>query len=248
MPRNATPFIRKTYDLVSDESLSHIITWSSTSDSFVILNPSTLESEVLPKIFKHNNLNSFVRQLNTYGFKKIQKKGSKDAEFKHKLFIKGQEKLLPFINRRSPSKTNIAKQKEDENYNIIKKSVEEEAYIKQLIADNENMTKELLISREKQIRMDQELYKAKRELLEARSLLRQFAIQQVPIPAYCHANSFAGNNNHMMPNNSVDTTFFDKLNQDVAENIPNDLFHQTSDPLSFEDALQLQNFDVSGLL
>eukprot|EP00012_Vannella_robusta_P007740 CAMPEP_0206198766 /NCGR_PEP_ID=MMETSP0166-20121206/9836_1 /ASSEMBLY_ACC=CAM_ASM_000260 /TAXON_ID=95228 /ORGANISM="Vannella robusta, Strain DIVA3 518/3/11/1/6" /LENGTH=181 /DNA_ID=CAMNT_0053616689 /DNA_START=155 /DNA_END=700 /DNA_ORIENTATION=+ len=181
-------------------------------------------------------MNSFVRQLHTYGFKKITKKDSKDLEFKHKLFIKGQEKLLPFITRRGPSNTSV-KQQEEENYSIIKKSVEEQdLFMKQLQLDNENMTKELLAARNHQTKTEQELYKVKRELLEARALLRQIPTQ---FPSY-----YPFTNN--MTSVPIHTPCFEPwVQQRTNSQVPaTETTKQNADDISYlEDMLQLDGFE-----
>jgi len=42
--------------------------WGSEGDSFVIYNKEEFESTVLPSYSSSANLNSFVRQMNRYGF------------------------------------------------------------------------------------------------------------------------------------------------------------------------------------
>jgi hypothetical protein len=49
-----------------------------------------LEEIVLPRYFRHNKLNSFVRQLNMYGFHKIKHTACKST-FRHKHFLKGRQ-------------------------------------------------------------------------------------------------------------------------------------------------------------
>ncbi|KAK8212520.1 HSF-type DNA-binding-domain-containing protein [Phyllosticta capitalensis] len=83
-----TAFIHKLYNMLEDQSIQHLISWSSSNESFV-MSPSTEFSKVLSSYFKHTNISSFVRQLNMYGFHKVSDvfhTGSPDSplwEFKH---------------------------------------------------------------------------------------------------------------------------------------------------------------------
>lgn len=104
---SVAPFVRKTYELVSDASTDNVVCWNPEGTSFLILNPHSLQSKVLPKYFKHSNLCSFIRQLNTYGFRKIlpstSNKEDEDSretmEFKHPLFTRENTSTLVSISR-----------------------------------------------------------------------------------------------------------------------------------------------------
>ncbi|CAL8133832.1 unnamed protein product [Prunus armeniaca] len=93
------PFLTKTYDLVDDPSSNHVVSWSDTGCSFVVWDPTEFAKEMLPMYFKHNNFSSFVRQLNTYGFRKID---PEQWEFANEEFLRGGRHLLKKIHRRKP--------------------------------------------------------------------------------------------------------------------------------------------------
>ncbi|KAL9389703.1 hypothetical protein Peur_018308 [Populus x canadensis] len=94
------PFLKKCYEMVDDESTNSIISWSQTNDSFVIWDMTEFSVHLLPRYFKHSNSSSFVRQLNIYGFRKID---TDQWEFANDGFIRGQKHLLKNICRRKNS-------------------------------------------------------------------------------------------------------------------------------------------------
>ncbi|KAK6942658.1 Heat shock factor (HSF)-type, DNA-binding [Dillenia turbinata] len=102
------PFLNKTFDIVDDPSLDPIVSWSASGESFVVWDPVEFARLVLPQNFKHNNFSSFVRQLNTYGFRKID---TDRWEFANEAFQQGKRHLLRSIQRRrSPQSLQIGSQ------------------------------------------------------------------------------------------------------------------------------------------
>uniref|UniRef100_A0A8C7QJX9 Heat shock transcription factor 1 n=1 Tax=Oncorhynchus mykiss TaxID=8022 RepID=A0A8C7QJX9_ONCMY len=116
---NVPAFLTKLWTLVEDPDTDPLICWSPNGNSFHVFDQCRFSKEVLPKYFKHNNMASFVRQLNMYGFRKVVhieqgglvKPEKDDTEFQHPYFLRGQEHLLENIKRKV---TNVSNVKHDE--------------------------------------------------------------------------------------------------------------------------------------
>uniref|UniRef100_A0A4W4DTG4 HSF-type DNA-binding domain-containing protein n=1 Tax=Electrophorus electricus TaxID=8005 RepID=A0A4W4DTG4_ELEEL len=134
---NVPAFLTKLWTLVEDPDTDPLICWSPNGNSFHVFDQGRFSKEVLPKYFKHNNMASFIRQLNMYGFRKVVhieqgglvKPEKDDTEFQHPYFIRGQEHLLENIKRKVTTVSNI-------KHEDIKLSSEE---VTKMISDVQNM-------------------------------------------------------------------------------------------------------------
>ncbi|XP_030266367.1 heat shock factor protein 1 isoform X1 [Sparus aurata] len=123
---NVPAFLTKLWTLVEDPDTDPLICWSPSGTSFHVFDQGRFSKEVLPKFFKHNNMASFIRQLNMYGFRKVVhieqgglvKPERDDTEFQHPFFVRGQEHLLENIKRKV---TNVSSVRQEE----VKMSAEE---------------------------------------------------------------------------------------------------------------------------
>uniref|UniRef100_A0A3Q3X3Y8 HSF-type DNA-binding domain-containing protein n=1 Tax=Mola mola TaxID=94237 RepID=A0A3Q3X3Y8_MOLML len=105
---NVPAFLTKLWTLVEDADTNELICWSQEGNSFLVLDEQRFAKEILPKFFKHNNMASFIRQLNMYGFRKVMHidtgfvKQERDGpvEFQHPYFKHGQDGLLENIKRK----------------------------------------------------------------------------------------------------------------------------------------------------
>jgi len=90
-----------------------IASWSNDGEVIEIKDISQFESEVMPKYFESVKFSSFTRQLNFYGFHKIQfaisqkKESDNDSKkmlrFCHKLFQRNKPELMADITRSTHS-------------------------------------------------------------------------------------------------------------------------------------------------
>lgn len=73
-------FLKKTYKMI-DTCDATIASWTEDGEMFVIKDPDVFASIIIPQYFDHNKFSSFARQLNFYGFRKMQAKPIRNSDF-----------------------------------------------------------------------------------------------------------------------------------------------------------------------
>jgi hypothetical protein len=89
--------------VLSDRNLAHIVTWTPSGKSFVILKPKAFTEEVLPEHFKSAKFSSFTRKLHRWGFMRHYR-GEEAGAYYHDEFQRGRLDMVEKMScHRAPS-------------------------------------------------------------------------------------------------------------------------------------------------
>lgn len=114
----APAFLEKLYEILENPELESHIAWQPDGLSFLIKQPNTFSETILPNYFKHNNIQSFVRQLNMYSFTKTRH-DSNYREFRQPNFQKGRRDLLALIKRKTQGASHTTRQAGDGTFSAV---------------------------------------------------------------------------------------------------------------------------------
>jgi hypothetical protein len=85
-------------DYADANGIQHIVAWQDDGRSFKVHKPAKFVIAIMPQFFKQTKYKSFQRQLNLYGFNRINE-GPRKGSYTHKSFLKGNRSLCQFITR-----------------------------------------------------------------------------------------------------------------------------------------------------
>mmetsp|Transcript_26290 Transcript_26290/g.64093 ORF Transcript_26290/g.64093 Transcript_26290/m.64093 type:complete len:715 (-) Transcript_26290:105-2249(-) len=98
----------KLYEMLENASINdyeHIVCWQPPGNNcFRVHDPNMFVSTVMPRFFKQTKYKSFQRQLNLYGFSRVDE-GPNRGSYRHKLFQKDRKDLLSGMNRQKNSQS-----------------------------------------------------------------------------------------------------------------------------------------------
>lgn len=111
---NIADFIKKLLNiihvtLILSQSCSEVISFSENGKQVLIHDLNTFVDVVLPTYFRHSQWRSFIRQMNMYDFKKLNR-GYNCFKFIHPLFYNGNDKNYHLIRRKIKSKSERIKE------------------------------------------------------------------------------------------------------------------------------------------
>jgi len=209
-------FLKKTYRML-ESSPPEIAAWTSDGEMFVVKDPDRFASQIIPQYFDHNKFSSFARQLNFYGFRKMQSKPIRNSDFdantaKHVTFYnehfkRGRHDLLKKIQRSTRGGGNTTGQDTQREIQQLKDTV----------ANMENTIQDLHAQQEERVRrLELEMLGRMEQMtLAIQQQQNQLAIQQ-------QQNQQAHFQHIRVPgnNNMGGVTPMSADNHHIAQNIP----------------------------
>lgn len=178
---SVAPFLKKCYEMVDDHSTDDIISWNNADDCFVIRDMTQFSLRLLPIYFKHKNFASFMRQLNIYGFRKID---SDSWIFAHDNFLRGKKHLLNSISRKKHAQAPEQKDEsvaEKEANEVLVKAVES------LKIDKNTLSQELVKLRQHHESSEHELVGLRERLQgmeKSQQQMLSFLVMAMQYPSY----------------------------------------------------------------
>ena len=77
----SSKFPAKLHLILARTDVSDIITWCSHGRAWKVLNPKAFVEEIIPMYFRHCKYNSFTRQVNGWGFRRITQGPDQNAYY-----------------------------------------------------------------------------------------------------------------------------------------------------------------------
>mmetsp|Transcript_1365 Transcript_1365/g.1816 ORF Transcript_1365/g.1816 Transcript_1365/m.1816 type:complete len:232 (+) Transcript_1365:187-882(+) len=89
---NAKIFPQRLMEMLEEPSNQNAIVWLPNGKAFKIIDGEMFANTILPKYFRKTKYTSFVRKLNRWNFKRVDK-GSGTGAFYHNFFQRGKESM-----------------------------------------------------------------------------------------------------------------------------------------------------------
>ena len=189
--KSKSSFLFKLRDIINDPNNSEYIKWRENGFIIYCQNYNNFASNILPKYFKHNSLQSFHKQLNIYKFYIVQNEKKEEKHFCHDTFrpnIKDNEiKAIIKRNKKNLKKKNLKKKilKIEENMQKLNDSYQKlfNFLLVKIIKDNAKFKKQEKLIDE----LNTKITKLEEELNDTNSLNNKLSV-----------STFVNNNNNFI--------------------------------------------------
>lgn len=101
-PVTETNFPMKLYDMLSNPDNHHAIAWMPHGRAWKVRQKDVFMRTICPQYFAQTKFESFIRQANGWGFRRIRKEGPDRNAYYHELFLRGKPELLEDMRRPLP--------------------------------------------------------------------------------------------------------------------------------------------------
>lgn len=95
-------FPSKLHEILSREDHQSYIAWSHSGKEWRVLKPNTFAKNIIPQYFQHDQYNSFMRQVNAWGFTRINF-GPTTNYYTHEFFVRDRPDLCQQMRRQQRS-------------------------------------------------------------------------------------------------------------------------------------------------
>lgn len=97
--KSGTNFPTKLHLILCTDEFAHIISWMPHGRCWKIHDKDLLMREVVPRYFAQSKYESFTRQLNGWGFKRLHQSGNDFDAYYHECFLRGLPHLTVLMKR-----------------------------------------------------------------------------------------------------------------------------------------------------
>ena len=108
----------KLYDMLCNPEFHYAISWMPHGRSWKVLSKDYFMEEICPRYFAQTRFESFVRQVNGWGFKRMRREGSDRGSYYHEHFLRGYPNMIDHMRRPAPGEKSRDMREEPDFYSM----------------------------------------------------------------------------------------------------------------------------------
>ena len=113
-----TNFPMKLYDMLLNPDNQHAISWMPHGRAWKVRQKDVFMRSICPQYFSQTKFESFIRQANGWGFRRIRRDGPDRNAYYHELFLRGKPELLESMRRPLPGEKASQEVMDPDFYNM----------------------------------------------------------------------------------------------------------------------------------